>query len=70
MIKTLARSLKGNKAASITTVGLSALEVAFEIIIPLCMSDLLDSGINAGDMSKVWIYGGALLIFAVFELIT
>lgn len=70
MFKTLSKSLNGDKTLSFVTVGLSALEVVFEIIIPLCMSDLLDYGINSSNMTKVWIYGGALLVFATLELIT
>jgi|GEM_PF-3008725 len=53
MFKTLSKSLNGDKTLSFVTVGLSALEVVFEIIIPLCMSDLLDYGINSSNMTKV-----------------
>ena len=49
---------------------LSILEAAFEIIIPLCMAEMIDKGIDLGDMNSVWKYGIALLIFAVFQLIT
>ena len=34
------------------------------------MSGLIDYGINAGDTSMVWRYGGLLLIFALMQLIT
>ena len=70
MIRTLFKSLCEHKKGSITTVILSIIEVVFEIIIPLCMSDLIDFGINEGSMSEVWKYGIVLLIFAVLELIT
>lgn len=69
IIKTLLKSLKGNKVASITTIILSALEVVFEIVIPLCMSNLLDFGIYDSNMNKVWIYGCALIILAFLELL-
>ena len=49
---------------------MSILEAAFEIIIPLCMAEMIDKGIDLGDMNSVWKYGIALLIFAVFQLIT
>lgn len=39
-----------------------------EIIIPLCMADLIDLGIEAGNMGVVWKYTLALLIFALLEL--
>ncbi|MGN0528815.1 MAG: ABC transporter ATP-binding protein [Eubacterium sp.] len=70
MIKTLAKSLGKHKKTSVLTVFLSILEVIFEIIIPLCMSNLIDFGIEKSDMSQVWKYGAALLIFAVTELIS
>ena len=70
MIKTLARSLREHKKGSVFTILLSILEAAFEILIPLCMADVIDKGIDLGDMSAVWKYGIALLIFAVFQLIT
>ena len=70
MIKTLAKSLRENTKTSIVTILLSVFEVVFEIVIPLCMSDLIDFGINAGSMSEVWKFGIALLIFALLQLIT
>ena len=50
------------------TILLSILEVVFEIVIPLCMSDLIDFGIEAGAMNVVWKYGVILLMLAVLEL--
>ncbi len=70
MIRTLAKSLREHKKASILTVLLAVLEVVFEIIIPLCMSDLIDFGIDDGKMEVVVKYGAALLVFAVLELLT
>lgn len=70
MIQTLAKSLRQNKKGSIITICLSVLEVAFEILIPLCMADLIDLGIDVGNMGAVWKYGVALLIFAVLQLVT
>ncbi|MGI6107770.1 MAG: ABC transporter ATP-binding protein [Lachnospiraceae bacterium] len=68
MVKTLLKSLREYKASSIATVVFSIAEVVFEIIIPLCLSDLIDYGIYAGDMTEVWKYSLALLIFALMEL--
>ena len=70
MIKTLAKSLREHKKGSILTIILSILEAAFEILIPLCMADIIDKGIDLGEMSAVWKYGIALLIFAVLQLFT
>ena len=70
MIRTLLKSLREYKKGSWITVLLSILEVVFEIVIPLCMSELIDKGIDLGNMSEVWKYGIALLCFALLELLT
>lgn len=70
MIKTLARSLREHKKGSVYTILLSILEAAFEILIPLCMAEVIDKGIDPGNMSAVWKYGIALLLFAAFQLFT
>lgn len=70
MIRTLARSLREYKRGSALTIFLSILEAAFEILIPLCMAEVIDKGVDLGNMSNVWKYGIALLIFAAFQLIT
>lgn len=68
MIKTLAGSLRQHKKGSILTVCLSILEAGFEIVIPLCMSGLIDYGVERGAMERVWQFGGALLVLALLQL--
>lgn len=70
LIRTLLKSLRRYRKASVTTIFLSVLEVIFEIVIPLCMSDLIDYGIESGNMGQVWKFGLWLLLFAVMELVT
>lgn len=70
MIKTLAKSLREHKKGSIFTILLSVLEAAFEILIPLYMADLIDKGIDQGNMPAVWKFGIAILIFAALQLLT
>lgn len=70
MLKTLYKSLREHKKASWLTILLSILEVVFEIIIPLSMSNLIDFGIELGNMNEVLKYGAALLIFAILQLLT
>lgn len=70
MIKTLLGSLREYKRGSILTILLSILEAAFEILIPLRMADLIDQGINLGNMAAVWKFGIAILIFAALQLLT
>ncbi len=45
-------------------------EVVFEIVIPICLSNLLDKGIQRGDMSAVWRYGAGLLGLAALAMTT
>ena len=54
MIRTLARSLREYKRGSALTIFLSILEAAFEILIPLCMAEVIDKGVDLGNMSNVW----------------
>ena len=54
MLHTLTRSLRENKGPALVTVLLSALEVVFEIVIPLFMSNLIDFGIEGGSMAAGW----------------
>lgn len=70
MIRTLFKSSRQYTKGAIITICLSALEVVFEIVIPTAMSWLIDYGINAGDTSMVWRYGGMLILFAAMQLIT
>ena len=67
MIKTLARSLRQYRKSSVATILLSILEVILEIAIPLVMGDLIDRGIQAGNMDEVWRLGITLLVLAVLE---
>lgn len=70
MLKTLAESLREHKKLSIVTMILSTLEVVFEIVIPLCMAELIDLGVEKGEMNVVIKYGIALAFFAILELVT
>lgn len=70
MLKTLAGSLREYKKSSFAAIFFSGIEVIFEIVIPLCMSDLIDSGIEKSNMSMVWKFGILLLIFALLQLAT
>lgn len=70
MLKTLAGSLREYKKSSFAAIFFSGIEVIFEIVIPLCMSNLIDSGIEKSNMSMVWKFGILLLIFALLQLAT
>ena len=66
MIKTLAGSIRQYKKQTIMSPVTVALEVFFEIMIPLIMARLIDEGIDQGDMGTIWKYGIILLVVAIF----
>ena len=70
MLKTLAGSLREYKKSSFAAIFFSGIEVIFEIVIRLCMSNLIDNGIEKSNMSMVWKFGILLLVFALLQLAT
>lgn len=68
MIKTLAKCMGKYKKESIMTTMFTAVEVFLEILIPFITASIIDKGIQAGDMRKVGIYGGIMLIIAFLSL--
>ena len=68
MIKTLAGSIRQYKKQTIMSPVTVALEVFFEIMIPLIMAKLIDEGIDQGDMGVIWKYGLILLAVAMISL--
>ncbi|QQO08773.1 ABC transporter ATP-binding protein [Breznakiella homolactica] len=70
MIRTLVKSIREHKRTTWVTVVLSVVEAFFDIAIPLCMSNLIDFGVEDGSMAAVLRYGAALAIFACLQLIT
>lgn len=68
MIKTLAKCIGKYKKESIITPIFTAVEVFLEILIPFLTASIIDKGIQAGDMRKVGIYGGIMLIIAFLSL--
>lgn len=68
MIKRLAKCIREYKKDTIMTPVLVSLEVIMEVVIPLLMAELIDNGIEKGEMSYVWKMGIALLISAFLSL--
>lgn len=67
MIKTLAKSIREYKRQMIMTPIFVTLEVVLEVIIPLLMADLIDKGIEVGNMPYILKMG---MILAVCTLAT
>ena len=68
MIKTLAKCIGKYKKESIITPIFTAVEVFLEILIPFITASIIHKGIQAGDMRKVGIYGGIMLVIAFLSL--
>lgn len=69
MIKTLAKSIREYKKTSILTPVFVMLEVLFEVIIPFIMANLVDQGIDAGNMNVILKLGTFLLLSAFMALV-
>lgn len=68
MIKTLLGQVGEYKKNSILTPVFTAAEVFMEILIPFVTAKIIDEGINGQDMSKVYMYGGLMLVLAFLSL--
>ena len=68
MIKTLARSIREYKWASLLSPICMVGEVTMEILIPLVIANLIRDGIEAGNMTAVVQQGGILLLCALCSL--
>lgn len=68
MIKTLLCQIKQYKKSILLAPLFSALEVIMEVLIPLIMARIIDKGIEAGNINNVYMYGGLMLIMAMFSL--
>ncbi len=69
IIKTLMGSVREYKTKAILAPLSVSGEVLLEVLIPLVMANLIDKGIDAGDMNQVLKYAGILLVLAVISLI-
>ena len=69
MIRKLMKSIRQYKLPSILSPVFVALEVVMEVLIPYYMADLLDKGVNAGNMPEIYKYGIMLVVFAILSLV-
>ena len=73
MIKTLAKSIREYKKASILTPTMVSLEVILEVLIPFITADLITYMQTAGEnmeISRIVIYGVILVVMAMASLLT
>ena len=70
MIKTLLVQVKEFKKASFLTPVFMILEVVVETLIPLVMADMIDYGVEAGNISYLYQRGAIMALLAVAGLVT
>ena len=68
MIKTLVKYIGKYKKASILTPCCMVLEVLMEVLIPFVTAAIIDQGIEAGNMKKIIMYGGLMILMALLSL--
>ena len=68
MIKKLAGSIRQYKLLTFLTPICMILEVVMEVLIPYYMADLVDYGIELGDMAYIRAVGAKLILFALLSL--
>ena len=68
MVKRLMKSIREYKVASIKAPIYVSLEVVMEVVIPLIMADLIDQGINGGNMPYILKTGLILVLAALMSL--
>ena len=69
MIKQLAKSIREYKLPSFLSALFVSLEVVMEVLMPFEMADMLDHGINAGNMEFVLQSGIRLIIYACLTIL-
>ncbi len=68
MIKKLLARVREYRRQAIATPLFMVGEVSMEVMIPMIMKWMVDRGIEAGSMPDIWLYGGLLLLAAMFSL--
>ncbi len=68
MLKKLARSIKGYTKDAILSPILISGEVIMEVIIPILMAQMIDKGIEQGDMNQILAFGGGIAVCCLVSL--
>ncbi|MBI9094999.1 MAG: ABC transporter ATP-binding protein [Sphaerochaeta sp.] len=69
MLQNLRKQTKGYRLPSFLTSLFMILEVVMDVFIPYLMANLIDQGIDAGNMERIWYWGIILLGCALVALI-
>ena len=68
MLKTLGAQIREFKRASLATPVFMILEVFMETVIPLMMASIIDDGVDAGNLSHIFLMGGFMVLAACLSL--
>ena len=68
-MKKVLQQLKQYKRDALSCVGLTALEVVMEILLPFVTARIIDEGLESGSLPAVYRYGVILVVMAFFSLI-
>lgn len=67
-VGTIISNLRQYTKTAVLTPIFTALVVVMDVFIPYVTADLIDKGINVGDMGNVWKYGGIMVILSILGL--
>lgn len=68
MVRTLLRYIGDYKKDTILTPVFTALEVVMQLLIPFVTAAIIDEGVQAGNMSKIYFYGAIMVGCALLSL--
>jgi ATP-binding cassette subfamily B multidrug efflux pump len=68
-VKKVLQQLKQYKRDALSCVGLTALEVVMEILLPFVTARIIDEGLEMGSMPAVYRYGALMVVMAFFSLV-
>ena len=60
--------LRQYKKDTFLCIGLTALEVVMEILLPFITAKIIDEGLQAGNMPAIYRYGALMIVMAFFSL--
>ena len=69
-MKEILAQIKQYKKDSILTPIFTALEVFMEMLLPFIMAKIIDDGIEKGNMTNVYIFGGVMVAAAMVSLLS
>jgi len=67
-VKKVLQQLKQYKRDALSCVGLTALEVVMEILLPFVTARIIDEGLEMGSMPAVYRYGALMVVMVFFSL--